>query len=50
VIKWDEWLSTVSAHRDMNDMGIKNRKKKGLVDTIAAVHILQNYLDANLTK
>ena len=46
VIKWDEWLSTVSAHRDMNDMGIKNRKKRGLVDTIAAVHILQNYLDA----
>lgn len=48
VIKWDEWLSTVSAHRDMNDMGIKNRKKKGLVDTIAAVHILQNYLDAKI--
>jgi len=48
VIKWDEWLSTVSAHRDMNDMGVKNRKKKGLVDTVAAVHILQNYLDANL--
>ena len=46
VIKWDEWLSTVSAHRDMNDMGIKNRKKRGLVDTIAAVHILQNYLDS----
>lgn len=47
VIKWDEWLSTVSAHRDMNDMGVKNKKKKNLVDTIAAVHILQNYLDAN---
>ena len=46
VIKWDEWLSTVSAHRDMNDMGVKNKKKRGLVDTIAAVHILQNYLDA----
>ena len=46
VIKWDEWLSTVSAHRDMNDMGVKNRKKRGLVDTIAAVHILQNYLDS----
>jgi len=46
VIKWDEWLSTVSAHRDMNDMGIKNKKKRGLVDTIAAVHILQNYLDS----
>ena len=49
VIKWDEWLSTVSAHRDMNDMGIKNKKKRGLVDTIAAVHILQNYLDAMRT-
>ncbi len=46
VIKWDEWLSTVSAHRDMNDMGVKAKKKRGLVDTIAAVHILQNYLDA----
>ena len=45
VIKWDEWLSTVSAHRDMNEMGVKNKKKRGLVDTIAAVHILQNYLD-----
>ena len=45
VIKWDEWLSTVSAHRDMNDMGVKNKKKRGLVDTIAAVHTLQNYLD-----
>ena len=50
VIKWDEWLSTVSAHRDMNDMGIKNKKKRGLVDTIAAVHILQNYLDGTLNK
>ncbi len=46
VIKWDEWLSTISAHRDMNDMGVKNKKKKDLVDTIAAVHILQNYLDS----
>ena len=46
VIKWDEWLSTVSAHRDMIDMGVKAHKKKDLVDTIAAVHILQNYLDS----
>jgi len=50
VIKWDEWLSTVSAHRDMNEMGVKNRKKRGLVDTIAAVHILQNYLDSLSNK
>lgn len=50
VIKWDEWLSTVSAHRDMNDMNIKKKKKRGIVDTIAAVHILQNYLDAQRNK
>ena len=50
VIKWDEWLSTVSAHRDMIDMNIKGRKKKDLVDTIAAVHILQNYLDSISNK
>ncbi len=47
VVKWDEWLSTVSAHRDMIDMNIKRKNKKNLVDTIAAVHILQSYLDAN---
>jgi len=50
VLKWDEWLSTVSAHKDMIDMGIKARKKKDLVDTIAAVHILQNYLDSISNK
>lgn len=46
VIKWDEWLSTVSATKDMIDMNIKKKNKKNLVDTIAAVHILQNYLDS----
>ena len=50
VIKWDEWLRTVSAHRDMIDMNIKGRKKKDIVDTIAAVHILQNYLDSISNK
>lgn len=50
VIKWDEWLTTVSAHRDMIELSIKRKKKKSLVDTIAAVYILQNYLDANRNK
>ncbi|MBQ7668765.1 MAG: Holliday junction resolvase RuvX [Clostridia bacterium] len=50
VVKWDEWLSTVSAHKDMIDMNIKRKNKKNLVDTIAAVHILQSYLDANKNK
>ena len=50
VIKWDEWLSTVSAHRDMIDMNVKKKNKRNIVDTIAAVHILQNYLDALRNK
>ncbi len=46
VIKWDERLSTVAASRTMHELGIKTSKKKGVVDQIAAVHILQGYLDS----
>lgn len=46
VIKWDERLTTVAAHRAMHEMGIKTSKKKGVVDQIAAVYILQGYLDS----
>lgn len=45
VIKWNEWLTTVSAHRDMTFMNVKTKNKKSIVDTLAATHILQNYLD-----
>ena len=45
VIKWNEWLTTVSAHRDMTFMNVKTKNKKAIVDTLAATHILQNYLD-----
>jgi putative Holliday junction resolvase len=45
IIKWDERLTTVSAHRAMNELGIKASKKKGIVDTMSAVLILQGYLD-----
>lgn len=44
--RWDERLTTVAAHRSMNEMGVKASKKKGLVDQIAAVYILQGYLDS----
>lgn len=46
IIKWDERLSTVSANRTMHEMGVKTSKKKGLVDKIAAVYILQGYLES----
>ncbi len=45
IIKWDERLTTVSAHRTMNELGIKASKKKDIVDTMSAVLILQGYLD-----
>jgi len=40
----DERLTTVSAHRTMNFLGINKYKKKNMVDTISAVYILESYL------
>ena len=45
IIKWDERLTTVSAHRTMNELGVKASNKKNIVDTMSAVLILQGYLD-----
>lgn len=46
IVKWDERLTTVAANRTMHELGTKTSKKKGLVDKIAAVYILQGYLDS----
>jgi putative Holliday junction resolvase len=46
IIKWDERLTTVSAKRTMHELGVKTSKKKKVVDQIAAVYILQGYLDS----
>lgn len=48
VIRWDERLTTVAANRTMHEVGMKTSKKKGSVDRIAAVLILQGYLDSVL--
>ena len=40
----DERLTTVAAHRTMNDLNINRRKKKNIVDTISAVYILETYM------
>ena len=50
VIKWDERLTTVAANRVMHEVGMKTSKKKSSVDRIAAVLILQGYLDSRLNK
>lgn len=46
VVRWDERLTTVAAQKTMLDMGLSPSRKKGMVDRIAAIHILQSYLDS----
>lgn len=48
VVNWDERLTTVAANRVMHEVGMKTSKKKGSVDRIAAVLILQGYLDSRV--
>ena len=45
IVWWDERLTTVAAHRIMLDGDLSRKKRKGKVDKIAAVLILQGYLD-----
>lgn len=45
VATWDERLSTVAADRAMIEAGIRREDRKEYVDKIAAVFILQGYLD-----
>lgn len=41
----DERLTTVQAHKTMNDLGIKAQNKRNIVDTISAVYILETYVN-----
>ncbi len=43
---YDERLSTVSAHRILCDSGLKTKKHKDIVDSLAAEIILQSYMDS----
>lgn len=45
VVMWDERLTTVAADRAMMEAGIRREHRKEHVDKIAAVLILQGYLD-----
>ncbi len=45
IIPMDERLTTVEAHRTMNYLSINNRNKRKVVDTIAAVYILESYIN-----
>ena len=47
---WDERLSTVSAQKVLIKGDVRRKKRKKVVDQLAAVIILQNYLDHSNTQ
>lgn len=50
VILWDERLSTVAAEKVLIDADLRRGKRKKVIDMMAAVVILQNYLDSPQSK
>lgn len=50
VATWDERLTTVAADRAMIEAGIRREDRKEHVDKLAAVFILQGYLDMRSMK
>ena len=46
VVFWDERLTTVEAERTLMETGVRRENRKQYTDTIAAVFILQGYLDS----
>jgi len=45
VVLWDERLTTVAAHQVLDEAHVSLEKKAQVVDKIAAIFILQGYLD-----
>ena len=46
VMFWDERVSTVAATRSLLEADLSRRKRKKVIDKMAAVFILQGYLDS----
>ena len=47
---YDERMSTMVAHRFLSETGTFGKRRRGVVDTLSAEIILQNYLDAERRK
>lgn len=47
VFYWDERLTTAAAERTLLEGNVSRKKRKGVIDQLAAVIILQGYLDRN---
>jgi putative Holliday junction resolvase len=46
VVLWDERLSTVAAERTLIEGNVRRAKRRQVIDKVAAVVILQTYLDS----
>lgn len=46
VIMWDERLTTVEAERTLIESNVRRENRKQYIDKVAAVFILQGYLDS----
>jgi putative holliday junction resolvase len=50
IVFWDERLTSFEAEQHLEQMGLNWRQRRGQVDKIAAMIILQNYLDSRPTR
>ena len=50
VVMWDERLTTVAAERTLMESGVRREHRKEHIDQIAAVFILQGYLEAESNR
>ena len=46
IVMWDERLTTVEAERTLMEASVRREKRKQYLDQLAAVFILQGYLDS----
>ena len=44
-VLWDERMTTVTAIGYLNETNVRGKKRKSVVDTVAATIILQDYLN-----
>ncbi|MBE7047931.1 MAG: Holliday junction resolvase RuvX [Ruminococcaceae bacterium] len=44
IVFWDERLTTVAAHGFLSQLDVRGKKRKNLVDTVAATLILEGYM------
>jgi putative holliday junction resolvase len=50
IVFWDERLTSFAAEQHLEEMGLNWRKRRDHVDKIAAMIILQNYLDSRASR